>query len=109
MTAFLGIDSSLTGRRWIGPPADLERLAEGLAHARGIELVRKQPEEARQYLKGYTAIEGPMTQEVPLAAYTLYNEFTPSDLAYFQKFFDLFSDKGVFAQKVSVDSMLYKG
>lgn len=79
------------------------------AYARGIELVRKQPEEARQYMKGYTAIEGPMTQEVPLAAYTLYNEFTPSDVAYFQKFFDLFSDKGVFAQKVSVESMLYKG
>lgn len=79
------------------------------AYARGIELIRTKPEEARPFMKGYTAIEGPMTNEVPLAAYTLYNEFTPSDIAYFQKFFDLFTDKGIFAQKVDVASMLYKG
>ncbi|HEY9270814.1 ABC transporter substrate-binding protein, partial [Achromobacter sp.] len=79
------------------------------AYARGIELIRSKPEEARPYLKGYTAIEGPMTEEVPLAAYTLYNEFTPSDIQHFQKFFDLFADKGVFAQKIDVSTMLYKG
>jgi NitT/TauT family transport system substrate-binding protein len=79
------------------------------AYARGIELIRSKPDEARPYMKGYTAIEGPMTEEVPLAAYTLYNEFTPGDIQYFQKFFDLFADKGVFAQKVDVSSMLYKG
>jgi NitT/TauT family transport system substrate-binding protein len=79
------------------------------AYARGIELIRSKPEEARPYLKGYTAIEGPMTEEVPLAAYTLYNEFTPGDIQHFQKFFDLFADKGVFAQKVDVSTMLYKG
>ena len=79
------------------------------AYARGIELIRNQPDEARPYMKGYTAIEGPMTEAVPLAAYTLYNEFSPSDIQYFQKFFDLFADKGIFAQKVDVASMLYKG
>ena len=68
------------------------------AYAKGIEFVRTKPDEARQYLKGYTAIEGPLTAEVPLAAYMLYNEFKPSDVAYFQKFFDLFSDKGIFEQ-----------
>ena len=31
------------------------------------------PDEARPFMKGYTAIEGPMTEAVPLAAYTLYN------------------------------------
>jgi NitT/TauT family transport system substrate-binding protein len=79
------------------------------AYAKGVDLVRKQPAQARQYLKGYTAIEGPMTGEVPLSGYTLYNEFTPSDIAYFQKFFDLFSDRGVFSQKLDVSTMLYKG
>lgn len=79
------------------------------AYARGIELIRAKPDEARPFMKGYTAIEGPMTEAVPLAAYTLYNEFTPSDIQYFQKFFDLFADKGIFAQKVDVASMLYKG
>lgn len=79
------------------------------AYAKGIALVRSNPAEARQYLKGYTAIEGPLTSEVPLAAYTLYNEFTANDIAHFQKFFDLFSDKGIFPSRLMVDSMLYKG
>jgi len=79
------------------------------AYAKGIELVRTNPADARQYLKGYTAIEGPLTGEVPLAAYTMYNEFTPADVAHFQKFFDLFSEKGIFSSRLMVDSMLYKG
>jgi NitT/TauT family transport system substrate-binding protein len=78
------------------------------AYARGIELVRTKPAEARQFMKGYTAIEGPLTGEVPLASYMLYNEFKPSDVAYFQKFYDLFTEKGIFDKKVVVDGLLYK-
>lgn len=78
------------------------------AYARGIELVRKDPAQARNFLKGYTAIEGPLTGEVPLASYMLYNEFTPSDVAAFQKFFDLFTEKGVFEKKLDVTTLLYK-
>ena len=44
-----------------------------------------------------------------MAAYTLSNEMTAADIAYFQKFFDLFSEKGIFSKRVMVDSMLYKG
>ncbi|WPB57725.1 ABC transporter substrate-binding protein [Xylophilus sp. GOD-11R] len=79
------------------------------AYAKGVELVRSKPEEARQYMKGYTAIEGALTGEVPLASYMLYNEFKPSDLAYFQKFYDLFTEKGIFDKKVVVDGLIYKG
>lgn len=79
------------------------------AYARGVELVRKSPAEARQYMKGYTAIEGALTAEVPLASYMLYSEFKPSDVAYFQKFYDLFTEKGIFEKKVAVDTLLYKG
>lgn len=78
------------------------------AYARGIDLVRKDPAQARNFLKGYTAIEGPLTGEVPLASYMLYNEFTPSDVAAFQKFFDLFTEKGVFEKKLDVTTLLYK-
>ncbi|MFN3277131.1 MAG: single-stranded-DNA-specific exonuclease RecJ [Paracoccus hibiscisoli] len=38
MTAFLGIDSSLSGRRWVGPLTDLERRAEGLAQQAALPL-----------------------------------------------------------------------
>lgn len=79
------------------------------AYARGVELVRGKPEEARTHMKGYTAIEGALTAEVPLASYMLYSEFKPSDVAYFQKFYDLFTEKGIFEKKVSVDGLLYKG
>ena len=79
------------------------------AYARGVKYVRTQPVEARQYLKGYTAIEGPLTAEVPLAAYMMADEFKPADVAYFQKFFDLFADKGIFSSRLMVDTMLYKG
>ena len=79
------------------------------AYGRGVAYVRSKPVEARKYLTGYTAIEGDLAKEVPLAAYTMYNEFTPADIAHFQKFFDLFTEKGVFASRLLVDSMLYKG
>ena len=78
------------------------------AYARGVELVRSKPDEARQFMKGYTAIEGKLTAEVPLASYMLYSEFKPSDVAYFQKFYDLFTEKGIFEKKVAVDTLLYK-
>ena len=79
------------------------------AYGKGVAYVRSKPVEARQYLKGYTPIEGALTSEVPLAAYTMYDEFKPADIAHFQKFFDLFSEKGIFSSRLMVDSMLYKG
>ena len=79
------------------------------AYLRGVELVRTKPDEARQFLKGYTAIEGALTNEVPLASYMAYNEFKASDVAYFQKFYDLFTEKGIFDKKVAVESLLFKG
>ena len=78
------------------------------AYTKGVEFVRTKPDEARPYLKGYTAIEGPLTSEVPLAAYMLYSEFKPGDVAYFQKFFDLFTEKGIFDKKVVVADLIYK-
>ena len=79
------------------------------AYTRGVELVRTRPDEARPFLKGYTAIDGPLTAEVPMSSYMLHHEFKPSDVAYFQKFYDLFSDKGIFEKRVLVEPLLYKG
>jgi NitT/TauT family transport system substrate-binding protein len=79
------------------------------AYLRGVDLVRKSPDAARPYLKGYTAIEGALTAEVPMSDYMFYNEFKPTDVAHFQKFYDLFADKGIFQKRVMVDSLLYKG
>ncbi|HEY9700668.1 MAG TPA: ABC transporter substrate-binding protein [Trichocoleus sp.] len=78
------------------------------AYRRGIADVRNNPDEARQYLVGYTAIEGDLVKKVPLTAYTMYDEFTPKDVEYFQRFFDFMQQKGVFSQAIPVEPLLYK-
>jgi NitT/TauT family transport system substrate-binding protein len=107
MAPWHGGSASLTSEFIKKYPAETKKFIA--AYARGIELVRNKPDEARQFMKGYTAIEGALANEVPLASYMLYNEFKASDVAYFQKFYDLFFDKGIFEKKVIVDSLLFKG
>jgi NitT/TauT family transport system substrate-binding protein len=79
------------------------------AYRRAVQDIRDQPDEVRQYMTGYTAIEGDLVQKVPLVGYTMYDEFTPEDAAYFQKFFDFMTDKQVFEKPVDVAGLLYKG
>ncbi len=107
MAPWFGGSASLSSSFIKAHPAEAKKFIA--AYARGVAYVRSQPAAARQYLKGYTAIEGALTSEVPLAAYMMVDEFKPSDVAYFQKFFDLFSDKGIFSSRLRVDTMLYKG
>jgi NitT/TauT family transport system substrate-binding protein len=107
MAPWFGGSASLSSAAIQRDPAAVKKYIA--AYARGVELVRKTPAEARHFLKGYTAIEEDLVNEVPLAGYTLYNEFTKSDVAMFQKFFDLFSDKKIFTARVLVDPLLYKG
>lgn len=78
------------------------------AYKRGVDLVKNNPSEARPALKGYTAIEGALTNEVPMADYMMSTDFKPADIAYFQQFFDLFTDRGIFSRKVDVAGMLYR-
>lgn len=107
MAPWFGGSASLTSSFIKKHPEEAKKFIT--AYGKGVSYVRSKSAEARQYLKGYTAIEGALTSEVPLAAYTLYNEFTPYDVAHFQKFFDLFFEKGIFSSRLMVDSMLYKG
>jgi NitT/TauT family transport system substrate-binding protein len=107
MAPWFGGSASLTSSFIKKHPEEAKKFIT--AYGKGVSYVRSKSAEARQYLKGYTAIEGALTSEVPLAAYTLYNEFTPADVAHFQKFFDLFFEKGIFSSRLMVDSMRYKG
>lgn len=79
------------------------------AYAKAVEWVRKNPDEARKHMDGFTAIEEALVKEVPLSGFTLYNEFTPSDVAYFQKFFDVFTERKIFNKRLDVKSLLYTG
>ena len=79
------------------------------AYAKSVDFVRKNPAEARKHLDGFTAIDPSLVNEVPLAGFTLYNEFTPGDIAAFQKFFDVFTERKIFTQTLSVKSLIYAG
>ena len=107
MAPWFGGSASLTASFIKKHPEETKKFVA--AYARGVNYVRSKSVEARQYLKGYTAIEGALTSEVPLTGYTMYNEFTPADIGHYQKFFDLFTEKGVLASRLMVESMIYKG
>jgi NitT/TauT family transport system substrate-binding protein len=77
------------------------------AYARAVDWVRKNPDESRTHLTGYTAIEQGLAKEVPLSGFTLYHEFSVSDVGYFQKFFDVFTERKIFTRKLDVKSLLY--
>lgn len=79
------------------------------AYAKAVDWVRKSPDESRTHLDGFTAIEAALVKEVPLSGFTLYNEFKPSDVEYFQKFFDVFADRKIFSKRLDVKSLLYTG
>jgi NitT/TauT family transport system substrate-binding protein len=79
------------------------------AYAKAVDWVRKNPDAARNHMDGFTAIEPALVKEVPLAGFTLYNEFKPSDIEYFQKFFDVFTERKIFNKRLDVKSLLYAG
>jgi NitT/TauT family transport system substrate-binding protein len=79
------------------------------AYLHGVDLVRHSLDEALVYLNGYTPIPADLAKQVPMASYASYTEFSADDVRYYQKFYDFFSQKGVFPEKVDVASMLYKG
>lgn len=77
------------------------------AYAKAVDFVRKNPNEVRQHLDGFTSIDPSLVKEVPLSGFTLYNEFTASDVEYFQKFFDVFTERKIFSRAVPVKPLLY--
>jgi NitT/TauT family transport system substrate-binding protein len=77
------------------------------AYGKCVDWVRKYPDESRTHMDGFTAIEEALVKEVPLPGFTMYNEFKPSDIEHFQKFFDVFTDRKIFSRRVDVKSLLY--
>ena len=78
------------------------------AYLRGVELVRKKPGRGAALPERLHRDRGRADRGSADSDYMYYNEFKPSDVAHFQKFYDLFSDKGIFQKRVMVDALLYK-
>ncbi len=79
------------------------------AYAKCVDWVRRNPDESRSHMDGFTAIEAALVKEVPLSGFTLYNEFKPADIEAFQKFFDVFTERKIFSRRLDVKSLLYVG
>jgi NitT/TauT family transport system substrate-binding protein len=102
---WFGGSASVTTALLKDRPADAKKYIA--AYAKAVEHVRTQPEESRTHLDGFTSIDESLVKEVPLPGFTLYNEFKPSDIEHFQKFFDVFTDRKIFSRAVPVKPLLY--
>jgi len=60
-------------------------------------------------MKGYTAIEGPLANEVAAGLVHALQRVQGKRCRVFQKFYDLFSDKGIFEKKVIVRAAALQG
>ncbi len=74
----------------------------------GVEYVRQQGLAANAYLKGFTPIDGELAKEVPVSGYINYDEVKPNDVLALQRLFDIFTERKVFAQFISAQSLIYK-
>jgi len=87
-------------------PAEVKKYIVGMK--RGFDEVRKNINAARAVYPAYTTFDVKLAEAIPAISYTLYDEFTPSDLRYFQDNYDLFYSEKIFAKKLQVSSMIYK-
>lgn len=65
------------------------------------------PDAARQYLKGWTALDDSLINNVPLLQYKMYDEMDEKDISALQAFFDIFTQYKVIDGKVNARSLIY--
>jgi NitT/TauT family transport system substrate-binding protein len=75
---------------------------------RGFTEVRKNLNAARTVYPSYTPYDAKLSEAILPITYTLYDEFKPSDIQYFQDNYDLFLAQNILTRKLSVAAMLYK-
>lgn len=104
---WFGGSASLTTKFLADRAGDVKKYLA--AYAKGVEFVRKNPEQSRKSLDGFTSIDETIVREVPLANFVMYDEFKPGDIAAFQKFFDVFTERKIFTRTVDVKSLIISG
>lgn len=78
------------------------------AYAASVDIVRKEADAVREYLVGNTSIEKDLAEKVPLPGFRMYNEFSETDLDYFQKFYDVLFERQIAKSRVLLRPMMYK-
>jgi NitT/TauT family transport system substrate-binding protein len=87
-------------------PAGTKKFVTGMK--KGFEAVRKDINAARTAYTAYTPYDAKLVEAILPISYTLFDEFKPADVQFFQDNYDLFFSKNILTRKLSVASMLYK-
>lgn len=74
---------------------------------KAIDEIEKNPDQYRQYLKGYTSLTDALISKVPIVSFKVCATMTAQDKDSIQKFFDIFTKHKVVDGKISVDDVLY--
>lgn len=74
---------------------------------KAIDEIEKNPDQYRQYLKGYTSLTDDLISKVPIVSFKVCATMTAKDKDSVQKFFDIFTKHKVVDGKISVDDVLY--
>lgn len=69
--------------------------------------VNADPDAARPYLKGYTALDDTLISTVPLVRYRMYDELDAKDIVALQSFFDIFATYKIIDAKVDAAALIY--
>ncbi|MFH8133207.1 ABC transporter substrate-binding protein [Pantoea osteomyelitidis] len=83
-----------------------QKLAD--AYGEAVKFIQQQPDEARQYVAGYTSIDAALVKEVPLPGFVMYDQLNGENLQWFQKFYDVFTERKIFSKPLDVATLIYK-
>ena len=86
--------------------ARAQKLAD--AYGEAVKFIQQQPTEARQYVAGYTSIDAALVKEVPLPGFVMYDQLNGENLQWFQKFYDVFTERKIFSKPLDVATLIYK-
>lgn len=78
------------------------------AYAQAVKYIQQNPDDARQYVAGYTGIEAALVKEVPLPGFVMYDQLTGENQQWFQKFYDVFTERKIFSKPLQVAPLIYK-
>jgi len=79
------------------------------AYQKAVEFIAANPDKARENVAGYTSIEPALVKEVPLPGFVMYPDLKGDNLQWFQKFYDVFTERKIFSKPVDVASLIYQG
>lgn len=78
------------------------------AYGKAVQFIQQNPDAARENVAGYTSIEPALVREVPLPGFVMYDQLTGDNLQWFQKFYDVFTERKIFRQPVDVSKIIYR-